>query len=334
MVTVVTKVVVRLVRDRSELRRFVDVPVALYRRDPAFVPPDRRDDTRLLRRLDGGSLLLARQGRNVVGRIAAFIDERVGGCFGWLDWNGEPAVLEALLAAAAEALDEDGCDTMTGPLRRPLHAAPGLLVDGADRPPPFGCAWNPAGRAEQLDAVDGMERCHDITSTSLVLATLPDAHREIPSQERGELGQRGGDRFVRALATADALSNSPRTDDERAALVHSVRTFADPALAVHDDTGAAVAVPDVNELFIRLGGSLGPRGTVAFLRAARARRWRAARVIAAGGSPDAVLQVAYAARAAGYEQLVVDPALVASLGDVTPDRRWRVFRQQRDRPAR
>jgi len=331
MVTVVTKVVVRLVRDRSELRRFVDVPVALYRRDQAFVPPDRRDDTRLLRRLDGGSLLLARQGRNVVGRIAAFVDERVGGCFGWLDWNGEPAVLEGLLAAAAEALREDGCDTMTGPLRRPLHLAPGLLADGCDRPPPFGCAWNPAGRADQLGAVDGMERCHDITSTSLVLATLPGADREIPSQEREE---RGGDGFARALAAADALSNSPRTDDERAVLVHSVRTFADPALAVHDETGAAVAVPDVNELFIRLGGSLGPRGTVAFLRAARARRWRAARVVAAGGSPDAVLHVAHAARAAGYEQLVVDPKLVAGLGDVTPDRRWRLYRQQLGRPAR
>lgn len=114
------------VRDRRLLRKFIDLPYQLYRDNPYWVPPLRRDVAQILSPrkspfFEHGQiqpfLALDASGR-VVGRIAAIVNgmhlkkynDGVG-FFGFFECVPDFAVAEALFNAAADCCAVRACNT-------------------------------------------------------------------------------------------------------------------------------------------------------------------------------------------------------------------------------
>jgi GNAT superfamily N-acetyltransferase len=148
---------VRPARDRTDVKRFIDLPYRLHARDPNWVPPLRRDVTALLDRGKNpffnhaeAEYYLAERDGAVVGRIAAIHnrlhnethDDRVG-FFGFFESIDDQVAADALLDAAAGWLRQRGLDTMRGPTSFSVNDECGLLVDGFQHPPTVMMPHNP-----------------------------------------------------------------------------------------------------------------------------------------------------------------------------------------------
>ena len=116
-------------RGRADRRAFIELPYRLYRDDPLWVPPLRRDVAHMLdphhpfHRHAEVELFLARDGGGrVVGRIAAIKNDAHTaqhhdgvGFFGFFESERNPEVAAALFATAAAWLAARGLTVMRGP---------------------------------------------------------------------------------------------------------------------------------------------------------------------------------------------------------------------------
>lgn len=142
----------------GDLRAFIQFPFDLYRDNPYWVPPLRRDVAHLLDPkknafFEHGHIepFLARDASGrVVGRIAAIVNgEHLkkyadgNGFFGFFECVDDAAVATALLDAAAGWLRAQGLTGMRGPASPSLNDTAGLLVDGFDREPSILMPYNP-----------------------------------------------------------------------------------------------------------------------------------------------------------------------------------------------
>lgn len=137
-------------RDR---RAFVDLPFRLYREDPNWVPPLKREALGLLTPEKNGwyshakvQLFLAEEDGRVVGRISAHIDllaltqppeQGFGpgtGQWGLMEAERED-IVQALLTRAEAWLGEQGMTRALGPISQSIWEEPGLLIQGHDHPP-------------------------------------------------------------------------------------------------------------------------------------------------------------------------------------------------------
>lgn len=145
--------VIRPVQTARDRARFVDLPYRLYRDDPNWVPPLRREALDLITPGKNGwfshakaQLFLAERGGQVVGRISAHIDTLALSMpaeqgFGpetgqWGLFDAEEASVGARLIVAAETwLREQGMTRALGPISMSIWEEPGLLIQGHDHPP-------------------------------------------------------------------------------------------------------------------------------------------------------------------------------------------------------
>jgi len=159
----------------NAFRAFIDLPYRLYRNQPHFVPPLRRERLDLFdkahhpffRHAEGAFFLARRDGRPV-GRIEAIVnhahnqfhDDRVG-FFGAFESENDRAVSDALLAHAARWLGERRLQVMRGPVTHSTNEETGLLIEGFDEPPMIGMPYNPPYYAALLDAF-GLTKAKDV----------------------------------------------------------------------------------------------------------------------------------------------------------------------------
>lgn len=149
-----SSVEIRRVAGRADLDRFIRLPNALYRHDPAWVPPlvmERRAalsprSNPWFRHGEAAFWIATRDGRDV-GRISAQEDQLARGpdkrgpdkqgpaYFGLLAAEDDGEVFAALLAAAEAWAMERGLRWMRGPFSLSINEQTGLLVSGFGDPP-------------------------------------------------------------------------------------------------------------------------------------------------------------------------------------------------------
>ncbi len=120
---------IRSVSGGKDLKRFIDLPYALHANSPQWVPPLKLERRLFLHRKmnaffthgDAEYFLALRDGR-VVGRISAHVNDAFNdyqqknwGWFGFLEFEDDQEVLEALLGAAERWLRERGKERIVGP---------------------------------------------------------------------------------------------------------------------------------------------------------------------------------------------------------------------------
>jgi GNAT superfamily N-acetyltransferase len=147
------------VTDRRTLRRFVDLPFALYDavRYPNWVPPlkstvyDALDEAHhpFYREATRACWLVERDGRDI-GRIVAIEnraanrqqDARVG-YWGFFECTDDTEAAALLFDTARAWLAARGLTSMLGPMNPSTNYECGLLVGGYEHRPTFMTAWNP-----------------------------------------------------------------------------------------------------------------------------------------------------------------------------------------------
>ncbi|MBN7122325.1 N-acetyltransferase [Erwinia billingiae] len=136
------------VADKRDLKAFIAFPSSLYRDDPNWIDPLFIEREEHLSKKNPSvehiewQAFLAKKDGKVVGRITAQIDslhrERYGqdtGHFGMIDAIDDPAVFEALFAAAEAWLKSKGAVKITGPFSMNINQESGLLIEGFNTPP-------------------------------------------------------------------------------------------------------------------------------------------------------------------------------------------------------
>ena len=280
------------VSGRGDLAAFIDLPFTLYKNDPNWVPPLKADVRKLLDPsrhpfYDGGreasiELFLARDGRQVVGRIAAVLnhthnrahDENVA-FFGFFETVDRPEVANALLAAAEDWARERGVDAVRGPANPSTNYECGLLVEGFDRPPVLMMTYNPpwyadlvvgAGYAKTKDLYAYISPVHDDSLGRLKKLGARTQRRNPGLTTRSiDLKQ-----FDREVALIKELYNAaweknwgfvPVSSAEFDALAGELKDLVHPDLvriAFIDDlaVGFILTVPDWNPVLKDIGGAL------------------------------------------------------------------------------
>jgi GNAT superfamily N-acetyltransferase len=192
----VDDVEVRAVSGLRELRAFIQLPYRLHAGTP-WVPPVKVERWAFLnRRLNAyfrhgrARYFLARRGGRVVGRITAQVDAAFNefhasrwGMFGFLEFEDDPGILEALLRAAETWLRTEGCDRMVGPMDFSLNDESGVLIEGFALEPQIKQPWHPPYYQRRCEEA-GLGKAMDLLSWFLEIDDRTRVDPRLPALAR------------------------------------------------------------------------------------------------------------------------------------------------------
>jgi GNAT superfamily N-acetyltransferase len=299
-------VTIRPVRNRRQRRGFVKVPFHLHRDHPEWVPPlifERMQflDPRKNPWFEHGEaeLFVAERDGEPVGRISAHVDHRwdthQGGSdamFGFFETADDPEVAKALLDAAREWASARGRDRILGPMDFTTNDEIGILIEGYDLRPMILEPWQPPFYRELIEA-EGFEKAIDVLMWELNFGDLKQGERFDPSihaaaekalHDEGitirNMRKRDMAAEVRRFmdvyneAWGDNWGFVPITDAEVEFQAKNLKPVLDETwtfMAEKDGevVGAALTLPDINQVMAGMGGRLLPFGWLRFLRGRR-----------------------------------------------------------------
>jgi len=291
---------VRPVQGRRDLNAFIKLPFRLHRGTP-WVPPLITERRRFLDRgknpffdhADAEYFLAERDGQ-AVGRITAQVDERWtryqggnDGMFGFFESENDPEVARALVEGATEWLRARGRDRMLGPMDFTTNDECGVLVEGHELEPMILEPWHPPYYSELLEGL-GASKAMDLLMWRLAMGELEqgDQFHDLIHQaatnaaEHGvvirEMRKRDLDaeigRFMDVYneAWGDNWGFVPITEEEVRFQAKNLKPILDPnwAMIAERDgevVGAALTLPDVNQVLAHMNGRLLPIGWWRFL---------------------------------------------------------------------
>jgi hypothetical protein len=303
------------VTTRALTRQFVELPYSLYRGEPHWVPPLRRDEYRRLSPAHNPfwehartALWLATRGGRVTGRVAAIEDrlynERQGEPITWFGFfEAEDAATAArLLGAVEQRAREWNSRVVRGPVNPSLNESAGLLIDAFDTDPYVLMPYNPPAYPSFVEGA-GYRKVKDLLAWAIDMSMpAPARVTRLAARvaERHGLTVRTVDvgAFDRDLAILQEIYRAawddnwgfvPPTDAEIRQLAADLRPILDPELVLFVEmrgrpVACSVALPDVNQVLKRMNGRLLPFGIVHFLR--RRRIVDQARLLLLGVLPE------------------------------------------------
>jgi GNAT superfamily N-acetyltransferase len=294
---------VRPVASKRELRAFMRLPWRIYRNEPHWVPPllmdlrkrlDRRRNP-FFEHAEAEYFLAWREGRPV-GRITAQIDRNFNefhgndwGMFGFFECEEDPEAGQALVDAAAAWLRERGRDRMVGPMDFTTNDECGLLIEGHDRTPIILTPWQHPYYQALLEGA-GLDKAMDTFMWELYVSERESVHPAIWEMAGNVEPQHGI--TVRPMRKRDLQAEVerfeevynaawernwgfvPLTDEEVRHRAKDLKPVLDENWALiaeaRDGTvvGAALTLPDYNQVLAHLNGRLLPFGW------AKALYWR------------------------------------------------------------
>jgi ribosomal protein S18 acetylase RimI-like enzyme len=311
---------VRPAGGRRDLDAFIGLPFRLHRGTP-WVPPliaERRD---FLNRdknpfFDQGEAeyFVAERGGDVVGRISAQTDERWtkhnggnDGMFGFFDCERSPETAAALVEAAAGWLRGRGRERMLGPMDFTTNDECGLLVEGFELAPFVLEPWHPSYYQELIEGL-GMAKAMDLLMWRLELGQLKQGNRfhdlihqaaQASTTEHGVVIRHMRKRDLEAEVQRfmevynEAWDRNwgfvPVTEEEVSFQVKNLKPILDENWAMIAErngevVGAALTLPDINQVLRKMHGRLLPFGWLRFL--AGRRKVDRVRVLALGVKPS------------------------------------------------
>jgi GNAT superfamily N-acetyltransferase len=298
----VASVSIRPVRSKSELKRFVKVPFGLHREHPQWVAPLVFERMEFLNREKNpyfehaeAEFFIAERDGEPVGRISAQIDHRwdtyQGGSdamFGFFEAADDPEVAAALLGAATEWAQGKGRGRILGPMDFTTNDEIGILIEGYERRPMILEPWHPPYYRELIEA-EGLAKAMDVQMWELQFGDLKEGERFDPSihaaaekalhaegiairnmNKRDMAGEVRRFMDVYNEAWGDNWGFVPITDAEVEFQAKNLKQVIDEdwAFMAEKDgevVGAALTLPDVNQVLAKLNGRLLPFGWLRFL---------------------------------------------------------------------
>ncbi len=309
---------IRPVATRRDLNAFIKLPWRLYRNEPNWVPPliferrqflDRKRNP-FFEHAEAEYFLALRDGR-VVGRITAQVDRNFNefqgndwGMFGFFECEDDPEAAAALLDAAAAWLRVRGRDRMVGPMDFTTNDECGVLLEGHERPPLILCPWTHryyprllegAGLVKAMDLlmwelrIQGRDKVHPMI-WEMAERVESKHHITVRSMRKRDL-EAEVERFLEVYNAAWERNWGfvPLTASEVRHYAKQLRPLLDEHWAFiaerdGETIGAALSLPDFNQVLIHLRGRLLPFGWLKVLW--YRRKIDRVRVFALGVKPE------------------------------------------------
>jgi GNAT superfamily N-acetyltransferase len=285
---------IRPVHSRRELDAFIKVPFRLYRDEPHWVPPLIFERKQHLNRRKNpffeharAEYFLAERDGRVVGRITAQVDDNFQafqdnkwGFFGFFECEDDAEAAALLLDTAEQWLRARGCDRMVGPFDFTSNDECGVLIEGHERTPLILLPWTHRYYPALLEGA-GLGKAMDLLMWELRIEGKDDVHPMIwevadkvesvhgivcrPMRKRDIEAEVSRFMEIYNSAWEKNWGFVPLTE-------HEVRHYAkqlkpilseDWAFIAEKDgevVGAALSLPDYNEVLIHLNGRLLPFG--------------------------------------------------------------------------
>src|SRR5919204_1067050 len=292
---------VRPVQGRGELSRFIKLPFRLHEGTP-WVPPLIYERRQFLNKEKNpyfehaeAEYFIAERDGEPVGRITAQVDRRWDefqgagdGMFGFFETTDDPAVAGALLDAASEWVAGRGRGRILGPMDFTTNDELGLLVEGYELRPMILQPWHPPYYRELVEG-RGFAKAMDLWMWWLALGELkqgdqfdPEIHAAaqkaledegitIRNMRKREL-EAEVKRFMDVYneAWGDNWGFVPITDAEVRFQAKNLKQVLDERWAYMAEKdgeviGAALTLPDINQVLAKLNGRLLPFGWARFL---------------------------------------------------------------------
>ncbi len=289
------------VTDRRSLIDFIRVPWRIYKGDPNWVPPIvadmlttlNKEKNPFFKHADAAFFYAVDENGRTLGRIAAVYDrfhfkyrqENVG-YFGFFDCVEDHQIATALLEKAERWLEQKGAVFARGPINLSMNNECGLLVEGFDDPPTFMMPYNKPYYQELIEAA-GYYKAKDLLAywADLYYDDRPkELIRYVEFMEKklkGKFVVRKANmkHFDRELETFKTIYNEaweknwgfvPLTDQEVEFMAKRMKPLVVSELVLFaentdgEPVGVALAMPDYNFVFKRMGGSLFPFGILKF----------------------------------------------------------------------
>jgi GNAT superfamily N-acetyltransferase len=285
------------VKTKRDLKKFILFPWKIYKNDPNWVPPLIMD---IKGRLDKKKnpffehadmeLFLAYQGSEIVGRIAAILDENHNKVhnekvifFGLYESFNDVEVAEKLLETVAEWGKKRGMTVLRGPMNLSMNDECAFLLEGFDSPPVIMMTYNPPyylelmekcgqGKAKDLYAFY-MSRDHEIAQkvkgiVDKAQAELNVTLRKVNIKKLDEEAKKIA--FIYNSSWEKNWGFVPWTDKEMEYMTKMLKQFADPSLVIFAEDqgkpiGFAFGLPNYNEVIIKMNGRLFPLGIIKFM---------------------------------------------------------------------
>jgi GNAT superfamily N-acetyltransferase len=312
---------VRTVSGRRDLNSFIKLPFRLRRNDPLWVPPLLMERKAFLNQRKNpffehaeAEYFLCERDGEVVGRITAHVDRRwdefqggSDGMIGFFEAEDDPDVARALIEAASEWVRDRGRARMLGPMDFTTNDECGLLVDGFEVEPMVLEPWHPPYYASQLEQL-GLTKAMDLLMWELRLGGLMEGDRfhdfihqaaqasesehgvRIRHMRKREMEAEVG-RFMDVYNQAWGTNWGfvPITEEEVAFQAKNLKPVLDENWAMMAEregevVGAALTLPDINQVLRKMNGRLLPFGWWHFLR--RGSHLDRVRVFALGVKPE------------------------------------------------
>jgi hypothetical protein len=298
----VASVTIKPVRSKRELKRFVKVPFRLHRDHPQWVAPLVFERMEFLNREKNpyfehaeAEFFVAERDGEPVGRITAQVDHRwdefQGGSdamFGFFETADDPDVSAALLEAATEWARAQDRDRILGPMDFTTNDEIGILIEGYDRRPMILEPWHPPYYPGLIEA-GGFGKAMDVQMWELQFGDLKEGERFDPSihaaaekalhdegiairsmNKRDMAGEVRRFMDVYNEAWGDNWGFVPITDAEVEFQAKNLKQILDEDWAYMAEkdgevVGAALTLPDINQVLAKLNGRLLPFGWLRFL---------------------------------------------------------------------
>jgi hypothetical protein len=288
-----------------ETKAFIDVPFGVHASHPLWVPSLKLERWLFLsRRMNAffthgeAEYFLARRDRRVVGRIGAHVNDAFNdyqhknwGWFGWLEFEDDQEVLDALLGAAEAWLRAHGKERMVGPASFTMNDESGVLIEGYDVRPMIAQPWNPPYYQQRLEQA-GMGKAMDLLMWNLevenrdkVMPVIWELAEKVQSEHgirvrpmRRRQLRKDMDAFAEVYNSAwsknwDFVPYSKKDLDSFAQELQIAFDKHWFMIAEREDTGEvvgmAITIPDLNQVLEKMKGRLLPFGWWYILRKGR-----------------------------------------------------------------
>ena len=288
------------VKDKHDLKAFIDLPYQLYSKDSNWIAPLRSEQESQFDPIKNPmlnhckyELFLARHEGRVVGRISAFTDtlalehwQQPIGLFGSFECVEDTQVAQGLLNAARDWLRLQGMQSMRGPWSFASQEW-GLVVEGFEPEPVILAPYNPPYYNDLLTAY-GMGKAHDMLAYVIDARdgyTIPERILLLTEKVRQRYKVRVRPVNMRRLeedvliitrlaneSISDNWGFYPVTEEEARAMARDMKQIVHPRailIAEEEESGRpigfAMSLPDVNLLLKGLNGRLFPFGWLKLL---------------------------------------------------------------------
>lgn len=288
------KLEIQPVRSKRDLSVFIKLPFRLYANEPNWVPPLLFERKQFLNRSRNpffkharAEYFIAWRNGRPVGRITAQVDDNFQqfhdnhwGHFGFFECEDDQEVATALIDTARNWLVENGCDHMMGPCDFTTNDELGILIDGPNEPPPILMPWTLPYYPKLIEGA-GLTKAMDVLLWELAVAhrdrvnpiiwrladRVESKHGITVRQMRRKDFEAEVGRFINVYNAAWERNWGfvPLTEDEVRHYAKELKPILDENFAFvaekdGEPVGAALTLPDFNQVLIHLNGHLLPFG--------------------------------------------------------------------------